>query len=258
MKNELQTPAPIAPPEAGLLDLEATFRQQLSSIQTRSDDEIEAQRADEKKQRVAQLRREACLPRRANAFCKAMEQRGPLEAGAENWWGYGSPWAQCMDRIVSVAGAGATVAVLGPQGRGKTTLAVALARRFTFEERSVRWCDVVGFILAMQDAKSGGYQQREFREWEAPDLLVIDQADKMPAAEWESRLLFRLLDQRYNALKTTLLLCNVENGDPEAWAREVAGKLGASIWDRIRETGIVELTAWPALRQDLDAGKGGQ
>lgn len=238
--------------------IESEILEQLRGIQILPEAELDARKKEEWRQRVGQLRRAAGLPRRANEFCRERERVHASENKGlgVTWWADGSPWAECLERVSDAASGGGTVALLGPQGKGKTTMAVCLARAFTRTEESVRWCDVVGFILAMQDAKSGGYQQREFREWEAPKLLVIDQADKMPSAEWENRLLFRLIDQRYNDMKSTVLLCNVESAVPSEWPGEVAKKLGASVWDRIRETGIVEIAAWPALRPDLGAERG--
>lgn len=245
-------------PGSASADLEALFRAQLEGVQVRSDEEVAEQRAYEMRQRVAQLRREAGLPVHATRFCREMEERYAARGETGNWWSSsGSPWGACLDRILEATINWATVVIMGPQGRGKTAMATAIARQFTSKARSVRYCEVIGLTVALQDAKIHGYQQKEHREWEAPDLLVIDQADKMPSVEWENRLIFRILDLRYNADKSTILLCNTVDGNPKKWAAEVSEKLGSSIWDRIRETGIVEVTAWDSLRPTLGE-KGGE
>ena len=230
--------------------IEADVEAVLKGIALKSEDEIERARAEDAAARIRSLRRMAAFPHRAYAFAAEAEKRG----GAE-WWRNGTPWGLCCLRILEAMEAGATVALLGPQGRGKTTMAVAVGRAMTAREKGVRWGDVVGFVMSLQDAKAAGNQTREFREWESPAVLMLDQADKMPDAEWESRLLFRLVDQRYNARRATLLLCNVASENPKEWAADAAEKLGASIWDRIRETGGVELANWPVLRPTHGGGR---
>lgn len=224
------------------------LQEQLDRLQAgiKTDGAVDAFHAQERKARVAGLRRSAGIPKRAGRFCADREQ-----AGGDEWWRDGSPWGDCVARTLEAVNGGGLVAVLGPQGHGKTTAAAAVARAVTASEQPVRWASVVDFVIAMQDAKINGHQQAEMREWSAPWLLVLDQADKMPSVEWEVRLLFTLLDRRYEAGKATLLLCNVADNDPNAWAAEIAAKLGGSVMDRIRETGVVEITSWPALRPDL-------
>lgn len=232
-----KTEPPMADPVQDALGrLEATIK---------TDAEVAEFQEEQRRQRVANLRRAACVPKRAARFCAEREKA----VGAE-WWLSPSGWGRCVSDVLAAVEQGGLVAIIGPAGHGKTTAAAAVARAVTEREQEVLWNTVVGFVLAMQDAKCNGTQRAEMRTWSAPQLLVLDQADKMPTADWESRLLFTLLNERYDKGKATVLLCNVDAGAPPTWAQSIAGILGGSIMDRIRETGMVALTTWPALRPD--------
>ena len=53
-----------------------------------------------------------------------------------------------------------------------------------------------------------------------------------------------------------MLLGNVASRDPKMWATEMMERVGASIWDRVRETGVIEAMVWPDLRPDCEVEGG--
>jgi DNA replication protein DnaC len=79
----------------------------------------------------------------------------------------------------------------------------------------------------------------------SPKLLVIDEVQERSESAWEDRLLTFLVNQRYNAMKDTILIANLTKA-------EFAQSVGASIVSRLNETGGIIECAWPSFRQ----GKG--
>ncbi len=235
-------------------EFNANVEKLLSHVHAVSAAEIEAAAEEEKQQRVSQLQRMAELPRRANKFCMAreMDSVDRIRGGAGRHWWEGeqpmSPWSECFSRVLPAVLGGGMVAVTGRRGTGMTTMAVALLRAVTAMERTGLLTDTIGFEMAMSDAKAGGAQRQEFRRYEHPDVLAIDQAGIMPTNEWSSRLLFSLLNNRHNDGKATAFFFTAEGPDPSSWEEDVATKLGLTIWNRIRESGLVAMATWNPLR----------
>ncbi len=257
--TEAELSRPLEPWENEKLNqssLDPALEAALSRLQgaVRSDAEVDEFRAQERRDRVAALRRRAQMPRRQADFCRRQEDRSE---GAD-WWSEATDWGACCSRVMAVVDAGGVVALAGPQGSGKTTMGVAVARKVTDRLESAVWAHLIDFMNAISDAKINGRLVAELREWVDPWLLVLDQADKVPVAEWENRQVFRMLDARYEASKPTVLLLNVESQDPGNWLGELAEKLGASVIDRIRETGSVELATWKSVRPTAGQVEGAQ
>lgn len=170
---------------------------------------------------------------------------------------------------------GGIVALLGPRGAGKTLLASALAHnalahrsqhREQFQRRTAAegaWTGVGTaryWVLADLFAGERASWQKERTGWErvsstlsafvgrgplddahAVDLLVLDEIQERAESDWEDRELTRLIDARYRACRSTVLVGNLK---PE----ELGSRLGPSIVSRISEGGEVIACAWDSFR----------
>lgn len=186
----------------------------------------------ELKKRVAELRREARLPLRAQEWCRRKEESLPS-----------TPWTQAVEGIWAKLELpeGSTAVVWGPQGRGKTTAGVLLIRRVTALGRTARYETGLGYLMEMKDAEKQGRLRSTQSAFCEVDTLVLDHVDKLAGADWEMRFLFDLLDRRHNDRLRTVLIANADS--PE----EVERLLGESVWRRVAESGVVAGFTWEAV-----------
>lgn len=189
--------------------------------------------AEQHRLRVVQLRREAGLPDRANRFLRDSGDRWLQHEKTANT-------RKVLAGLLTRLG-GATAVVYGPQGTGKTVLAVDLIRTATDAERHCQFTTAVEMIAELSDAKIAGRLAAEMRRWVGVDVLVVDQFDKMARADWEVRLIFDVLDRRHNTERVTVL---VLNGDHAS----VASLLGDSLVERCTEAGAALCCGWASFR----------
>ncbi len=120
-----------------------------------------------------------------------------------------------LERFISVASGdsanGISLLLLGPAGTGKTHLGIALGQRLASAGRSVLYRHFLSFL---QDLRSGFGQNVSgesalFDRVTAPDVLVLDEVGAGTGSDWESSVLFRIIDKRYADLKTTIIISNL-------------------------------------------------
>jgi hypothetical protein len=200
---------------------------------------------------VANLREDAGFPARAWAFVRSGQaERFPA-------------WAEKAKKLGELMARkdGCLAAIVGPQGTGKTCLAVRALCDLSETLRVVQFTDVAGFVAELRDAHVAGRLMATLESWEQPAGLVLDQWDKGPSSDWESRYLFRLLDRRYNQGRWTILVANVPPlapaleamphgypGRATAIAEAFGALVGPSLLGRIHETGGMISTDWATLR----------
>lgn len=215
----------------------AEFADALAALPTVDSATATAAVQSRRAERVAELLRHAHLPGRAVKFLDELEKK-PAPEKAGGWWLARQQLAAQLARP-----GGATLALVGAQGLGKTVLAVDALRAAARSLRTVRFTDVCGLMADLGDAKERGSLRAELEEWVAVDVLVIDQFDKVPDVSWEARWFFGLLDRRHNAERVTLLIGNLAP-TPEA----VAAMWGESLAQRIEEAGGLIPCQWERVR----------
>lgn len=177
-------------------------------------------------------------------------------------------WSAARAWLGERLGSGVTLPVLGPQGRGKTVLAVAvacdLAKKMPVPPR-VCYTTLRELALRLESALRGG-PERETRwevmqELEAAQLLILDECGKGTETESESKLVFELLDARHRAEKDTLLLSNhgptPESGrefsesEKQGAAGLFAAWCGPSLYQRVMEgkKAAILFCDWEGMRK---------
>jgi DNA replication protein DnaC len=154
-------------------------------------------------------------------------------------------WGAVEKHIAGRMGTGFLVALVGIRGSGKTQLAVEIIRRNAYKHhRRSQFCSAMEFFMEVKAGyKDEGAPEKEVLEkFCKPSLLVIDEMGKRSDTEWENRLLYELINRRYNALRDTLIISNQE-------AKELEAALGPSIVSRMRETGGIIECNWDSYRK---------
>jgi hypothetical protein len=152
------------------------------------------------------------------------------------------PWWRTGAAVQSLIGTGMLVALVGPHGGGKSTLAGGIVY-----EACWRWmrCRMVtatelGLMLGAARRSDDG-EESVIDAMRALDLLVIDEWQDRSGTEHEDRLLKELVNYRYSRGVDTMIVSNLS---PERFVADV----GPSIADRMRECGGVILCNWPSRR----------
>lgn len=136
------------------------------------------------------------------------------------------------------------VALVGPRGPGKTTIACGLILETCREGRSAKWLDVGDYFDFLKRTYGGNAKRDEIdveTDWLRPDLLAIDKLETAANTPWEDQKLQRLIVKRYENGKRTILVSNDTAAGLEL-------RLGESVWDRLRDCGRVIQCGWPTLR----------
>lgn len=75
-----------------------------------------------------------------------------------------------------------------------------------------------------------------------PQLLVIDEIQERSNTDWENRILTHIIDQRYAALRDTIIIGNLTT-------ETLSSTLGASFTDRLYECGLIVECKWRSFRK---------
>lgn len=158
--------------------------------------------------------------------------------------GLSGEWFETKDALISKLGSGFTVALVGGRGNGKTQIGVELIRHLSRDYKQSRYCTAFEFFMEVKAGYNdqGGTEKEVIRSFQNPILLVIDEISKRSESEWENRLLYELINRRYNDMKDTLIISNQDGATLEE-------ALGDSIVSRMRETGGIIECVWDSFRK---------
>lgn len=154
------------------------------------------------------------------------------------------PWGQTFEKLRSKLGNGFLIALIGTRGSGKTQLGVELIRHEVTRLVPAAFSSTTRFLMAIKATYRKDSKESEedvLDLYRKPALLVLDELGRRGETDWEDRLLFELLNDRYNAVKDTLLISNHTPADFEA-------SVGPSLVSRINETGGIIDCAWGSYR----------
>lgn len=215
-------------------DVMPSIQATLAAMQAecRTDAQLQAIRdgadARERKGKVASLRADWNAPLRHASFT-------PEVTG---------PWGDAFRKLSNRLGSGFLVALIGTRGNGKTQIGVELMKVSTDNLKSALFTTATGFFMAVKATYRRDAQETEagvLKVYCKPSLLVIDEAARRAETGWENNLLFELLNQRYNGMTDTIMICNMGRADFEQ-------SLGASLVSRMNETGGIIDCNWPSFR----------
>lgn len=155
------------------------------------------------------------------------------------------PWGEAETKLKSKLSHGFLVALVGGRGGGKTQLAIELMRETTRKQGSALYATAAEFFMAIKSTYRKDSAENEMdiiARFSKPSILVLDEFGRRSESDWESNLLFELLDKRYGKMKNTILLSNQTK-------EEFISSVGASLASRMQETGGVMECNWPSRRE---------
>lgn len=141
--------------------------------------------------------------------------------------------------------AGGSLVLTGSPGTGKTHLACAIANAVAREHLAAPVFGTVATMLRhIKDTyrkDSGRSEQAAIDDLVRPDLLILDEVGIQVGSEHEKLLMFEVLNARYQELRPTILISNLDATELEAF-------LGHRVMDRYRECGSVIAFDWDSYR----------
>lgn len=144
---------------------------------------------------------------------------------------------------------GRTLILCGNPGTGKTHLACAIGGAAVRARRSVLFVGlselidrVFGAWRSRPSSGSGaGAGGDPLEALASVDLLIIDEIGSAAGSDAEKRLLFQIVNRRYENVRSTILISNLR---PDALVKA----LGERTVDRFRETGEIVAFTWRSYR----------
>lgn len=139
---------------------------------------------------------------------------------------------------------GASMIFCGRPGTGKTHLACGCGNSLTQKLRSVQFMTVLSAIRHIKDTyrrDSDRSESEAIDDLLAPDLLILDEVGAQVGSEHEKMLMFEVINERYQQLRSTILISNLTR-------EELNEFLGDRVMDRFRESGAVIPFDWQSHR----------
>ena len=159
-----------------------------------------------------------------------------------------SAWMVELKKLVARSGQGYLACLIGPRGTGKTQLAQGAIAHCTAFGYSAKYCRAMDLFVHIQSCfgdKATNSQMKVLDQYRTPQLLVIDELQERKSSEWEKYTLTSIVDQRYGDETDTIIIANLTAG-------QLKEALGASIVDRMRETGGIIECDWTSFRKRKD------
>lgn len=191
-------------------------------------------RAEEARRAVVRFHEQSGIPARfrtrtlANYDASGKEQRRALEACRA--------YAEQFDEVVAE---GRCLILAGKPGTGKTHLACGVAADvIDRHRRPVLYTSMLRAIRTVKETYSKSSEVSEQQALNAlvrPDLLILDEVGVQFGSDAEKMIGFEIINARYEALKPTMLLSNLD-------VPALTACLGERVMDRLRENGGKLLT----------------
>lgn len=173
---------------------------------------------------------------------------------------YGDEWRAAYEKALGIAESGGIVVAYGKRGTGKTQIAYEIASNGRFQNphfpkklwhmehvplyRPAIYSKAMDIFI---DMKNGFSRPKEPSEKEVIQklidaiFLVIDEAHVRGETKYEDDKLTHIIDKRYDAMRPTMLITNLEKKD-------FAAQLSPSILSRISEIGGGIECNWQSYR----------
>lgn len=135
-----------------------------------------------------------------------------------------------IDNLEQYADQGRSLIFLGNVGTGKTHLAVSLLKAFLQKGGSGVFLSVSDLILDIRDSWGKGSAREKIELYASADLLVLDEVGVQAGTENERQILFSIINRRYNEVKPTVLISNLN-------IQGFKDFVGKRIFDRLKENG---------------------
>lgn len=127
---------------------------------------------------------------------------------------------------------GTCLTLLGTPGTGKTHLACAYANEVIAQGYSALFTSVSKAIRTIRSTWGNGSEADAYAAFVEVDLLILDEVGVQTGTENEQQIIFNIINERYNAIKPTVIISNKDKIGVQKY-------LGERVWDRLKENGGV-------------------
>lgn len=122
---------------------------------------------------------------------------------------------------------GQGILFIGNTGSGKTHLAISIAKEVLMKGYTVKFVSLLNLMGSVSTDDFGISEALKIQELSKCKLLIIDDICVTNAGDRCKRILFNIIDNRVNAVKSTIFTSNIINVD------EIKTSLNEQIFDRI-------------------------
>lgn len=151
-------------------------------------------------------------------------------------------YAGAIEELHTLLSRPGMIVMLGPRGSGKTYLGCAIVREFCSAARFAVYAEAMDYFLKLDEIiNARGSVLKVETSFLRPELLVLDAMEERADTPSKDRMLTRLVNKRYAAELSTVLISN----DEEATFNN---RVGPSVADRIRDGGCKIECRWKSLR----------
>lgn len=153
-------------------------------------------------------------------------------------------WTALYKQIREVLDDGIITGIVGKRGCGKTQMGACLIGYCANSlQKSCMYKKSVDIFLRIREGMKtvGDSEKAAIENFVYPHVLVIDAFEVRSDSLFENRMLDHIIDKRYDAMRSTIILSN----DTEEGLKTA---LGESVVDRMRETGGIIECAWGSFR----------
>lgn len=141
---------------------------------------------------------------------------------------------------------GGNLVMIGKTGTGKSHLAAAVIRHVVTKHlANARYTTAEDLFFRVRASYNDSREESEasiVREMVKPDLLVIDEVGIGRGTPHETGILAAVLSRRYDAMRSTILVSNVD-------LETLNDLLGERVADRLSETAEILIFDWPSYRR---------
>lgn len=122
------------------------------------------------------------------------------------------------------------IVFLGSSGVGKTHLSISIGIEAARQRYSTYFIKCSNLLENLKKAKDENRLEARLKHYASYRLLIIDELGYLPISEGDERLLFQLIDRRYEK-KSTIVSTNINFSDWESIFYDV--RIANAILDRI-------------------------
>lgn len=155
--------------------------------------------------------------------------------------------ASFVENAKGSCAAGVSLIMCGGVGTGKTHLACAIAHEcaLRYGLKSM-YRTTYDLVLEIKESWGRGLERTEsqvYRDFLEPDILILDEVGVQFGSDSESIIIFHVINKRYNAMKSTIVISNLNIDGVKEY-------LGERVVDRLREGGGQQLPFdWDSARK---------
>lgn len=138
--------------------------------------------------------------------------------------------AEYADNFDDVLQTGRCMIFSGLRGTGKNHLACGIAHKVIESGKVAVVITVNDLLQKVKDSFNGGSEKEAINLFVEPDLLVLDEFGAAKLSETDGRILFTVVNARYERMKPMLVLTNLS-------PTEIQENIDARIRDRLKQDG---------------------